>query len=63
MIDTLVAGKRAHLAGAVSHLSRRKSPSTFISTFHNGKSATRPGASSGPSDFAIFAKRLRLFDK
>ena len=43
MIDTLVA-KHAHLAGAVSRLSRRKRQSTFMSTFHSGKCATRPGA-------------------
>ena len=38
----------------MSHLSRRKRPNTFISTFPNGKSATRPGASSGPSEFPTF---------
>ena len=55
--------KHAHLAGAVSHLLRRKRQSTFMSTFHSGKYVTRPDALSGPSDFATFARRLHTFQQ
>ena len=62
MIDTLVAKTCTPCRGGIPPLTPQEAEHFHVHV-PQWEYVTRPDASSGPSDFATFARRLHMFNK